>query len=404
MGTRCSSMDHKYNVDALKSEIRAAIINNKVNACPMIVRLAWHSAGTFDQSDNSGGSTGAGMRFAPESTDDANAGLGIVRDMLLPIKQRHPELSYSDLWTLAGVCAVEFLGGPKNIHAGFGRLDSSSGSKCPANGRLPDAAQGAQHLRDVFYRMGLDDKEIVALSGAHTLGSCHLSRSGFDGPWTKNPLKFDNSYFKHLLHSDWQPREWAGPLQYTDETKELMMLPTDMALKTDPAFRPWVQKYASDQRAFFDDFETAFSKLLLNGVTEESAAQRTDRDRKSAQFREACMHGYEEKLRKLAPQADVHAADRSSGRTAVHKAAFWGHDHILRFLLNELKISPNLQDSEGDTALHDAAQFGHQKCVAALLAAPGMNMSILNHAGKTAADVAGAYNQECIAGQLRSKL
>ncbi len=52
--------------------------------------------------------------------------------------------------------------------------------------------------------MGFNDQEIVALSGAHTLGSCHISRSGFDGPWTRNPLKFDNSYFKHLLHSDWQ--------------------------------------------------------------------------------------------------------------------------------------------------------------------------------------------------------
>lgn len=40
----------------------------------------------------------------------------------------------------------------------------------PENGRLPDASQGAQHLRDVFYRMGFDDQEIVILSGAHTLG------------------------------------------------------------------------------------------------------------------------------------------------------------------------------------------------------------------------------------------
>jgi len=40
-------------------------------------------------------------------------------------------------------------------------------------GRLPDASQGAQHLRDVFYRMGFDDEAIVALSGAHTLGRCH---------------------------------------------------------------------------------------------------------------------------------------------------------------------------------------------------------------------------------------
>ena len=63
------------------------------------------------------------------------------------------------------------------------------------DGRLPDAKQGHEHLRDIFYRMGFVDKEIVALSGAHALGRAHPDRSGFDGPWTKEPLIFDNSYF-----------------------------------------------------------------------------------------------------------------------------------------------------------------------------------------------------------------
>ena len=43
---------------------------------------------------------------------------------------------------------------------------------------------------------GFNDKDIVALSGAHTVGKCNLDRSGFDGPWTEEPLKFDNTYFK----------------------------------------------------------------------------------------------------------------------------------------------------------------------------------------------------------------
>lgn len=91
-----------------------------------------------------------------------------------------------------------------------------------------NAFLGPPHLRDVFYRMGLSDKDIVALSGGHTLvlslmnlhlgidiffsyenvvclkvpllcyllqGRAHPERSGFEGPWTKEPLKFDNSYF-----------------------------------------------------------------------------------------------------------------------------------------------------------------------------------------------------------------
>ena len=83
------------------------------------------------------------MRFDPESGEDANAGLSIIRDLLLQVKKRHPELSYADLWTYAGACAVEFLGGP-HIKFEFCRRDATNGTFCPAVGRLPDASQGAQ--------------------------------------------------------------------------------------------------------------------------------------------------------------------------------------------------------------------------------------------------------------------
>lgn len=208
------------DLNALKSDIRKALITRKANACPIALRLAWHASGTYDKSDASGGSNGATMRFPPESTDDANAGLGIVRDLLLPVKKRYPQLSFADLWTYAGHCAIEFMGGP-NVPFRPGRTDAVS---CPIpNGRLPDGALGAQHLRDIFHRMGFSDREIVCLSGAHTLGRCHRVRSGFDGPWTRNPLKFDNQYFQVLLDLEWQPRKWDGPLQYEDvETQTLV--------------------------------------------------------------------------------------------------------------------------------------------------------------------------------------
>ena len=47
----------------------------------------------------------------------------------------------------------------------IGRVDKISESECPPQGRLPDAAQGPKHIRDVFYRMGFNDREIVALIG-----------------------------------------------------------------------------------------------------------------------------------------------------------------------------------------------------------------------------------------------
>jgi catalase (peroxidase I) len=52
------------------------------------------------------------------------------------------------------------------------------------------------HQGSIFHPKGFEDKEIVALCGAHSVGSCHLERSGYDGAWTDNKLKFDNSYFK----------------------------------------------------------------------------------------------------------------------------------------------------------------------------------------------------------------
>ena len=92
---------------------------------------------------------------------------------------------------------MRFLGGPCIKYA-FGRKDDADGARCPAHGRLPDANKGAEHLREVFGRMGFSDQEIVALSGAHTLGRCHIVRSGFDGPWTSNALRFDNEYYRNL--------------------------------------------------------------------------------------------------------------------------------------------------------------------------------------------------------------
>lgn len=93
-----------------------------------------------------------------------------------------------------------------------GRVDGDAAA-CTPDGRLPDASQAQKHLRDIFGRMGFNDQEIVALSGAHALGRCHSSRSGFEGPWTFSPTVLTNDFYTLLLDEKWQWKKWNGPAQ-----------------------------------------------------------------------------------------------------------------------------------------------------------------------------------------------
>lgn len=232
---------------------------------PVLLRLAWHASGTYDKETGTGGSNGATMRFAPEGDHGANAGLKAARDFLDPIKEKFPWISYSDLWILSGICAIQEMQGP---HIPFrpGRADRDV-SFCTPDGRLPDAEKEQKHLRAIFGRMGFNDQEIVALSGAHALGRCHTDRSGYDGPWTFSPTTLTNDYYKLLIEEKWAWKKWNGPKQFEDvTTKSLMMLPTDMVLIKDKSFRQYVEKYAKDNDAFFKDFADVVTRLFELGV------------------------------------------------------------------------------------------------------------------------------------------
>ncbi|XP_019167593.1 PREDICTED: L-ascorbate peroxidase, cytosolic isoform X1 [Ipomoea nil] len=241
------SEEYQKAIEKLRRKLRGFIADK--NCAPLMLRLAWHSAGTFDVSTKTGGPFGT-MRLKAEQAHGANNGLDIAVRLLEPFKEQFPIVSYADFYQLAGVVAVEITGGP-DVPFHPGREDKT---EPPVEGRLPDATQGNDHLRDVFVKqMGLSDKDIVALSGGHTLGRCHKERSGFEGPWTTNPLIFDNSYFTELL---------------SGEKEGLLQLPTDKALLNDPVFRPLVEKYAADEDAFFADYAEAHLKLSELGYAE----------------------------------------------------------------------------------------------------------------------------------------
>ncbi|RCH86202.1 heme peroxidase [Rhizopus stolonifer] len=235
---------------------------------PVLVRLAWHASGTYDKETKTGGSNGATMRFKPESLHAANNGLDIARTILEKIHVKYPEISYGDLWTLAGVCAIQELGGP-TISWRPGRQDALEDAKpCTPDGRLPDATKKQDHIRDIFYRMGFDDQEIVALTGGHALGRCHPERSGFEGPWQEAPTVFSNEYYKAISTRTWVKKELPhGGWQWVDKNNtDVMMLPAEISMYNDKEFKKYFDLYAKDEDKFFKDFAAAFKKLVELGV------------------------------------------------------------------------------------------------------------------------------------------
>ncbi|CAM0151628.1 unnamed protein product [Urochloa decumbens] len=225
------SEDYLKAVDKAKRKLRGLIAEK--NCAPLMLRLAWHSAGTFDVSTKTGGPFGT-MKNPAEQAHGANAGLDIAVRLLEPIKEQFPTLSYADFYQLAGVVAVEVTGGPDiPFHPG----------------RQLWMLMEALYL---FCRTSLNLHRRAAFL-MPPKGRCHKDRSGFEGAWTSNPLIFDNSYFKELL---------------SGEKEGLLQLPSDKALLSDPSFRPLVEKYAADDDAFFADYAEAHLKLSELGFAE----------------------------------------------------------------------------------------------------------------------------------------
>jgi len=280
--------DYAAELRACRDELYALL--DETNCNPILVRLAWHDSGTCDASVAAwpacGGANGS-LRFSAELAHGANAGLTKgVTVYLAPIHKRHPAVSWADLMQLASACAVKHAGGP-TIPMRFGRVDVPSADCCPAAGRLPEAAapfpgapDAATHLRHVFYRMGFNDQEIVALSGAHTLGRAFAERSGQSKFGYGNAKGTQWTVDSALARADGKPgvgmpggqswtRKWltfSNDIFQPSDDPALLRLATDSCLATDAGFRPHFLRYGADCAAFFADYARAHAKLSELGA------------------------------------------------------------------------------------------------------------------------------------------
>jgi catalase-peroxidase len=177
----------------------------------LLIRMAWHSAGTYRIGDGRGGGGSGNQRLAPINSWPDNANLDKARRLLWPIKQKYGnKISWADLMILAGNCALESMGF-KTFGFGGGREDvwepeediywgtetewladkRYSGDRQLENplaavqmgliyvnpegpNGKPDPVASGRDVRETFGRMGMNDEETVALvAGGHTFGKCH---------------------------------------------------------------------------------------------------------------------------------------------------------------------------------------------------------------------------------------
>jgi cytochrome c peroxidase len=243
---------------------------------PIALRLAWHAAADWDPDpppgEPRGGSQGgASMRFEPGRSYEENRGLELPRLFLEPIRLLNPQLSYSDLWVLAGYEAVETLGGPR-IEFRPGRVDvDEGGANCPPEERLPAAMDSTESIRAKFARMELGPREQVALMGGHTVGRPHAPwpyRS-----WDNSPVRFNNQYFDFVLGDPYPGEQWifvegAGTsrgLEWWERRGWLQMLP-DMFLRDEERYRATAEEFREDEGAFWAEFARSFKQLTEAGM------------------------------------------------------------------------------------------------------------------------------------------
>ena len=208
------SIDYK----ALKKDVAAVMTDSKPwwpadfgHYGPLMIRMAWHAAGTYRIGDGRGGGGRGQQRFAPLNSWPDNGNLDKARRLLWPVKQKYGrKISWADLMILAGNVALETMGfktfgfgggredvwepdldvnwgaetewlgdkrysGERDLAGPFGAVQMGLIYVNPEgpNGN-PDPLKAAIDIRETFRRMAMNDEETVALiAGGHTFGKTH---------------------------------------------------------------------------------------------------------------------------------------------------------------------------------------------------------------------------------------
>lgn len=260
------------NYDEVRSLIRSRLWDDSYeDGCygPILVKLCMNACMTFSKYNQTGGVQGGTIRHAKQLEHQGNEGLHLAVEFLERIREEVPGISFADLHVLAAYESIEALGGP---HIEFipGRVDYEE-SKCPPSDRLIRPwISGPTAIRQAFYRMGLNDREILALiGGGHSIGTKHMERSGYSGAWTLHPHTFGNDFLSNLWECDWytDTDKKTGRRQLVDEEGgQLRLLLTDWCLVLDVAFRQYIELYVHDEEIFFEDFAKTFKKVTELGV------------------------------------------------------------------------------------------------------------------------------------------
>jgi catalase-peroxidase len=265
---------------------------------PFMIRMAWHSAGTYRIGDGRGGASSGTQRFAPLNSWPDNGNLDKARLLLWPIKKKYGnKISWADLMILAGNCALEsmgfktfgFAGGREDIwepeqdiywgsetewlgneeRYAEGDLEAPLGAAHMGliyvnpegpNGN-PDPLGSAKDIKETFGRMAMDDEETVALiAGGHTFGKTHgaadpdkyVGAEPHGAPIEEMSTGWKNTYGTGVLDDTitsglegaWTP----NPIQWDHDYFEVL-LNYDWELSKSPAgAHQWIPTKASNAR------------------------------------------------------------------------------------------------------------------------------------------------------------